>query len=248
VVNFFSVNRLRCFRFLGILIWLGLWQVISPAVTPISVFQQFIQLLNFATLKIVLFTFFLVLSGFLVSYLLGTILAFLSFRFIFIRMLIDPLIYFCKLTPVVVVIMALLLYFTPIGVGFIIIIITVMPICYLNTLTGLENINRQLEEVATVFGVNNFVKLFYVYIPQILSELFSSANIGIGFAFKSAIAAQVIAITSGSIGEQIYFSKLYIDTNSMMAWLAIVLMMGAILQFFVNRIFSLELNLFKKIW
>ncbi|MDR3116633.1 MAG: ABC transporter permease subunit [Bifidobacteriaceae bacterium] len=237
VGHFFS-SRLLYFRLLGVLIWLGLWQILNPPITPFSVFIQFIQLLNFDTLKIVLFTFILVLSGFLVAYLAGAILAFLAYKFIFIRMLADPIIYFCKSTPVVVIIMALLLYFTPVGVGFAIIIITVSPICYLNTLTALENMNRQLEEVALVFGANNFIKLFYVYIPQILPELFSSANIGIGFAFKSAIAAQVIAITSGSIGEQIYFSKLYIDTNSVLAWLLIVLLLGGILQFFVNIIFS----------
>jgi NitT/TauT family transport system permease protein len=134
--------------------------------------------------------------------------------------------------------MALLLYFTPENVGGIIIIATVAPIIYLNTLTSLENMNKELDEIADVFGAGTFTRAFRVHFPQIVPSLFASANIGIGFAFKSAITAQVISLTAGSIGEQVYLAKLYIDSNLLTAWLIIILITGSLLQAGISFIFS----------
>jgi NitT/TauT family transport system permease protein len=134
--------------------------------------------------------------------------------------------------------MGLLLYFSPVNVGAVIIIITVAPIIYLNTFSSLENMNKELDEIADVFGASIFTRIFRVHLPQIVPSLFASSNIGIGFAFKSAVTAQVISLTAGSIGEQIYLAKLYIDSNLLFAWLVIILAVGSFLQFLVSFIFS----------
>ncbi|MDR3127724.1 MAG: ABC transporter permease subunit [Bifidobacteriaceae bacterium] len=240
----FSDKKQRFWRIVGVLFWLGFWQALSfvPSfyiqVSPITVFGEFWNLLNWQTLNIVLYTCFLVLSGFIMAFLFGAVLAYLAFRFMTVKILVEPLIGFCRSTPVVVIIMALLLYFTPEFVGIIIVIITVCPIVFINTSSSFAHLDKELDEVADVFGCSPFMRLTKVHLPQILPELFASANIGIGFAFKSAIAAQVIAITNGSVGEQIYYAKLYIDTNLLLAWVLIVLLVGAILQALVKLIFD----------
>lgn len=52
----------------------------------------------------------------------------------------------------------------------------------------------------------------------------SACTVGLGLAWKSGIAAEVIGMPLGSMGEQLYQSKIFLDTPSLLAWtVAIVL-------------------------
>ena len=49
-------------------------------------------------------------------------------------------------------------------------------------------------------------------------------------SWKSGIAAEVIGIPDSSIGEQLYYSKLYLDTAGLFAWTFVIILISAVFE------------------
>ena len=64
-----------------------------------------------------------------------------------------------------------------------------------------------------------------IVLPAALPSVASALSVSIGLAWKSGVAAEVIGIPGGSIGEKLYKAKVYLATPDLFAWtLAIVLL------------------------
>ena len=46
------------------------------------------------------------------------------------------------------------------------------------------------------------------------------------------MAAEVIGIPEGSIGEQLYYAKLYLDTAGLFAWTFVIIIISALFERF----------------
>jgi NitT/TauT family transport system permease protein len=60
--------------------------------------------------------------------------------------------------------------------------------------------------------------------------LMAALTTGLGFAWKSGIAAEVICQPAQAIGKQLYFSKLYLETPQVFAWTAVVILLSVVLE------------------
>ena len=49
-------------------------------------------------------------------------------------------------------------------------------------------------------------------------------------SWKSGVAAEVIGIPDGSLGEQLYYSKLYLDTAGLFAWTFVIIIVSALFE------------------
>ena len=99
-----------------------------------------------------------------------------------------------------------------------------LPLIYTAVLDGLTHIDPKLLEMAKVFQMPPVHRLFSIDLPAVLPRLTSAASIAIGLAWKSGVAAEVIGIPSGSVGERLYQAKVYLATPDLFAWtLSIVL-------------------------
>ena len=99
------------------------------------------------------------------------------------------------------------------------------PVLYQNTLTGLCHTDPQLLEMARLFRVPFARRLWGIYLPSAMPYLRSGMNIAIGLCWKSGVAAEVIGMPSGSIGEKLYQAKIYLETPDLFCWpLTIVLL------------------------
>ena len=54
--------------------------------------------------------------------------------------------------------------------------------------------------------------------------LLSASETAVGLAWKSGVAAEVIAMTSGTIGENIYNNKVWLNTPALFAWTVIIVL------------------------
>ena len=106
----------------------------------------------------------------------------------------------------------------------------VVPIIYTNVLKGLENMDKELLEMAAIFKVSNIKKVLYIYIPSVMPFFVSGISIGIGFCWKSGIAAEVIGLPSNSIGENLYNAKIFLDTTSLFAWTTAMIIISIIYE------------------
>lgn len=101
----------------------------------------------------------------------------------------------------------------------------VLPVVYTNMFEGISRVDGQLLEMADVFQVSVFKKFRYIYLSQLMPYFKSACSLSLGLCWKAGVAAEVIGIPDGSIGEKLYEAKVYLETPDLFAWtLTIVLL------------------------
>ena len=96
---------------------------------------------------------------------------------------------------------------------------------------GLENMDQKLLEMSQVFSMPFLKKVRYLFIPAVHPYLVSSCRTALGMSWKSGVAAEVIGIPKASIGEQLYYTKLYLDTSGLFAWTFSIILISAVFEF-----------------
>lgn len=163
-----------------------------------------------------------ILGGFLLSCLLAVVCGALSLRFRRVGELLAPLVAVVKAVPVVSFIILVLIFFNARNLSVFIAGLMVFPPVYLNVRSGIAGADRQLLEMARVFRVPWHRTVWNVYIPAVLPHFRSAAALGLGLCWKSGIAAEVIGLPAGTIGERLYTAKIYFETPDLFAWTAVI--------------------------
>ena len=212
-------------------IWLIIWQCASNAIkqemllaSPVSVARRLAELLGTEIFwKSVGFSLSRVSGGFLLALLVGIILAAVAYKIHFVDVLLQPLITIAKTAPVVSYIILCLLFLSSKNISISISFLMGLPIIYTNVLQGLHSTDKNLLQMAEVFGVPMRKQIVFIYFSQIMPFLVSACNLSLGMCWKAAIAAEVIGLPLGSIGENMYQAKIFVDTKSLLAWTAVVI-------------------------
>jgi NitT/TauT family transport system permease protein len=106
----------------------------------------------------------------------------------------------------------------------------VMPIIFQNVLAGLDSIDKELIEVTRVFKFTLSKKLKILVFPSLRSYLFPAIITSVGLAFKSQIAAEIIAYTKNSIGQYIYDANYGLNTDVVFAWAVVIVSFSITLE------------------
>ena len=106
----------------------------------------------------------------------------------------------------------------------------VLPIVYVNTIAGLASTDPKLLEMARVFHMPALKKVRYIYVPALMPYLVSGCKTALGMSWKSGIAAEVIGLPSGSLGERLYTAKVYFQTEDLFAWTAVIVAVSLIFE------------------
>ena len=221
-----------------LLFWIAVWQLLSLAVNNSyflpSVGETFSSLFVLIRskyfFKVVLYTLLRVILGLALGTLLGIILAFLSNTFTILRSLITPLMSIIKSTPVATFIIILWVMMSGDALAIFIAVLMVMPIIWQNTLDGFKSIDKELLEVCTVYEFSSVKKLRILIFPSLKRFLIPAIITSTGLAWKSEIAAEIIAYTKNSIGQYINDAKYFFDTSSVFAWTIIIIIMSISLE------------------
>ncbi len=225
-------------RLLAILAWIAIWWIASAIIgqemilsSPVSVMKKVISFLPQKSFwQSIGFSLSNVLIGFLGGYLIGIILACFSYRFRGVDVFLHPFVVTIKAAPVASYIILLLLLFSSRHVSIIISFLMAFPIVYTNVLNGLRNVNQKLLEMADVYNVSLPKKVIYIYFSELLPFLITAFNLGLGMSWKAGIAAEVIGLPLGSIGEKLYQAKIFVDTTAVLAWTVVIIIISLCLE------------------
>lgn len=163
----------------------------------------------------------------LLSCALAVVLAGLSARFSRVKELLAPLVAAVKTVPVASFIILALIWLSSRTLPLFIAALMVFPPVYLNVLEGIRRTDASLLEMARVFRVPFSRTLRGVYLPQVLPYFRSAVSAALGLCWKAGTAAEVIALSSGSIGEKLYNAKIYFQTADLFAWTAAIVLISA---------------------
>lgn len=218
--------------------WLLIWQIVSLAIGnkflfpgPFIVLATLFELVKTAEFWLSLASTMLrVIFGFALGMLGGIVLGILTAKFSFLSSFLSPLRSLIKATPVTSFIVLVLLYMSASIAPMFIAFLMVLPISWTNVHDGIEATPKELIETAKVFRLSGFQTLRSVHIPALRPHLVSAATAGFGFAWKSCVAAEVIASSKLSIGRAIYECKIYLEIPELFAWTAAIVIMSIALE------------------
>jgi NitT/TauT family transport system permease protein len=231
-------------RAAAILFWLLVWHFLSLAVnrdylmaSPWAVVKALLMLLSQASFwGAVWFSLSRIAAGFLLAAVPAVLLAALSARFRSLQILLSPMVDVVKATPVASFIILALLWVHSSELSIFSSVLMVFPVLYTNTLTGIDAADPKLLEMAKVFELSRAKRLFAIYIPGVMPYFVSGCRVGLGMCWKAGVAAEVIGLPSGSIGERLYQSKIYLETAQLFAWTAVIILASVLLERFLIKI------------
>lgn len=163
-----------------------------------------------------------IIGGFLASCLLASVLAVPASRWKWVRDLLSPLVAAVKAVPVASFIILALVWLSSRSLAFFISFLMVFPTVYLNVLEGICQTDEKLLEMASVFRVPLWRRVKGIYLPAVLPYFRTAASLGLGLCWKAGIAAEVIGLPGGSMGEKLYHAKVYFQTSDLFAWTAVI--------------------------
>lgn len=169
-------------------------------------------------------------AGFLLGMLAGSALGALSWRFPICGELFGPALAVVKATPVASFILLALVWLRVSNVPVFTAVLIVAPTAYSNVYGGLCAIDRDLLEMADAFHMRLGARLRRLYFPALTPYLRAAVAAGMGMAWKSGVAAEVICIPKYSLGAAMYRAKVYLETPELLAATATVILLSVALE------------------
>ena len=218
----------------AVLFALALWQAAAMLlnqrillVTPVSVVRRLGTLLfESGFWSTVGFSFLRIEAGFFLGLFIGTVMAVCSARFHLIETMLWPFMTVAKTVPVASFIIICLIWLDASSLSVFISFLMVFPIVYFNVLQGMKSTDRSMLQMADIFRVSYKRRLFYIYMPQVRPFFTSACAAALGISWKAGIAAEVIGIPNGSIGERLYEAKIYLNTADLLAWTVVIVLIS----------------------
>jgi NitT/TauT family transport system permease protein len=102
-------------------------------------------------------------------------------------------------------------------------------------------------ELSRVYGIGIWRRVRWIDIPQILPIAKPDFIMAAGMCLKAGVSAEVIGLARLTIGEQLYYSKLYIDTAGLFAWSIIVVGLALLWQKLFEMIVEFAERALKKV-
>lgn len=235
--------------------WLLIWQTGSLLIDlplffpgPMGVFKDFLSLLRSDDLiGRTLYSMSGILAGFFLGLAGGILLSFLANKFSAVRSLFEPIIRLMKLVPIASFIVLALFFLSPEGLKIFIAMIMVLPIIYANMDQAIGNLPKDMLEITYIFKPSKWAKYQLFYIPSLAPYLKAACRSAFSLAWKSGLAAEMIAMSGLSLGNAIYDSKIYLEMARLFSWTIWVIIVSLLLEKSLFLIIDLLLALLIKL-
>ena len=244
-----STTKNRLISIGAIVLWLLVWQILALAIgealflpSPVAVFVRLMSLIIHLDFWLsILFSLERVALGLLIALTLALVFASLSYLSRAVEILIDPLVKIVRAIPVASIVILVLVWVRSKNLSVVISFMIVFPIIYTSVLEGLKQTPKDMLEMATVYHIDGLRRIRYIYIPYLIPYFEASLKTALGLSWKSAIAAEVIGLPDGSIGERLYNAKVFFSTPDLFAWTVVIVFLAAffekVILFLIKKIF-----------
>lgn len=237
-------NKKLIFTVIGVLSLLFIWEIValiinSPMIlpSPIDALGEFFALLSKGdTYLAFLSTGLRSLIGFLIAFILGAVLGYLSYASDIFERFVSPFIKVLRAVPTMSVILIAVIWFapsiSPVFIGFLII----FPTIYQSVYTALCGVDKDLIEMSKIYNATKKDRIFSLYLPSIRKSVLSMAKSQISLNVKVVIAGEVLAYTAKSIGMQMYITKLDIATATLFGWTIFAVILSSLFELMITII------------
>lgn len=222
----------------AILFWLLVWFFLSLLIdeeillpSPLTTIQALFRLLPDTQFWYSIFSsLFRLLLGLALSLVLALFLGILSSFYLLLETLLSPLVKAIRSIPVASIIILILLWVKSKNLSIVISFLVVFPLLYSATLSAMKETPQTLLEMAECYNVPKKKKIRYIYVPYLFPFFKVGLKNAIGMAFKSAIAAEVIALPRNSLGTLLYEAKVYLATKDLFSYTIVIVFLSFLFE------------------
>lgn len=231
-----SMKQLR--KAIIIFCWLLVWAVLSRIIQnkillagPVETLQALGRMISTSSFWAACGgTILRIAIGYLAGMLLGILLASVSAGRSWMEEILAPVITLMKAVPVASVVVIFLIWWGSGNLGIAISFFMALPNFYLNTLEGIRSTDVKKLEMAKVFAMPRRNQFFYIYRPALRPFWDSAIKLSVGMSWKAGVAAEVIGLPAKAIGEQLYMSKIYLETDKVFAWTLVIILLSQLFE------------------
>ena len=226
----------RFFRRAGaVVFWLAVWQCAAMAigqevflVSPVQALRTLLGLVPRADFwQRAGFSSGRILLGFALGVAVSMVLAVLAESCPAADTLLAPVMQLVKATPVASFIILALVWVRGASLSVLISFLMVLPVLYGAVRTGIRSVDPQLREMAQVFRLPLSRRLRAVWLPAVLPAFRQGCSVALGICWKSGVAAEIIGLPNGSIGDALYRAKITLSTGELFAWTFVIILLSA---------------------
>ena len=218
--------------------WLAVWQFAGMAAkenflfaTPLAVAETLGKLVVQGDFwQTVLFSLSRIGLGFMLAAVLSVAFGVAAAKLRRVDELLSPLLAAIKSTPVASFIIVALIWVSSKNLSVLISFLMVFPVLYLCIRDAVRQLSGELSEMAKVFAVPLGRRIRYLYIPEILPRFRAAASAALGLCWKAGVAAEVIGIPDGSLGERLYEAKIYLNMPELFAWTVVIVAVSIVME------------------
>ena len=143
------------------------------------------------------------------------------------EVLLAPVLQLVIATPVASFIILALVWVRGASLSVLISFLMVLPVLYGAVRTGIQSADPQLLEMTKVFRLPLGRRLRAVWLPAVLPAFRQGCSVALGICWKSGVAAEVIGLPNGSIGDALYRAKITLSTGELFAWTFVIILLSA---------------------
>ena len=219
----------------AVVFWLAVWQLAAAAigqevflVSPLQAAGTLVQLLPQPDFwQRVGFSAGHILLGFLLGAVCSVVCSVVAERWVWVDALLSPVMQLVKATPVASFIILALVWVSGKSLSILISFLMVLPVLYGAVRTGIESADPQLLEMARVFRLPLARRVKAIWLPAVLPAFRQGCSVALGICWKSGVAAEVIGLPDGSIGDALYRAKITLSTGELFAWTFVIILLSA---------------------
>ncbi len=172
-----------------------------------------------------------IIKGFGLSAALALSLALICSWFPALLVQLEPTLEFLRHIPPMSVIPMLILWF---GIGeapkiILIILATFFPV-FMNALQGIRECDPMLIEVSKVFGYERRHQFRYVILPSAIPSVLTGLRLGLGYSWRSLVAAELVAASSG-LGYMILDAEQLSRSDVVLMGIFVIGALGALIDY-----------------
>ncbi|MDR1581112.1 MAG: ABC transporter permease [Synergistaceae bacterium] len=149
------------------------------------------------------------------------------------RKIMEPLVDYFRFIPAIAYLTLFIMWF---GVGerskVLLIVYNTFFLVVINTASGVLSIESNRIQAARTLGTSEPRILFFVVLPECVPFIFTGVRLGLGGAFTSIIAAEMLAAKEG-LGYLIFTSRLYFRVD----WILAGVIMLGLLGYLTDKLF-----------
>ncbi len=238
MISFLKRHRLFEAKLAAALLALCLWQALAMVigedlilVTPVQVFLRLFTVWQTeGFFSAVFLTVSRITLGFLAALGCGTLLAVFAGKSRLIEILLSPYMVTVKSVPVASFIVLAYVWFSASSLSAFIAFLIVLPTVYTGILSAIKSTPKDRKEMTELFEVSFPRRLLTVYLPHMRPYVLSACALSAGLAWKSGVAAEIITMPSDSMGNLIYYAKLWLETVDLYTYTVLIVFFSILFE------------------